>query len=246
MSNQSFIQKIILKLTIEFRFLLKRFDTTIVKSETINKNYIKRFLPVNPVIIDAGAHVGGDSIEMYRLYRGAVVHAFEPVPHIFSLLRHNTRKFKGIHCHTIALSNQNGEQVMHVSSGASDGSSSLLAPKEHLKDHPDVFFNQTIKVTTQTLDTWAADQQLDHVDLLWLDMQGFELEVLKASRIILPTVKAIHMEVSTRATYEGVPLYHEVKEWMQSNGFKAEVEAIPQGWDMGNVLFVRTATASTV
>ena len=239
MATQSFFEKVILKLTIEFRFLKKRWDRRIVRSETINKNYIRQFLPSNPVIIDAGAHVGGDSIEMCRLYKGATVHAFEPVPGIYQFLKHNTRKFKRIHCHTIALSNQNGQQQMHVSSGASDGSSSLLAPKEHLTDHPDVFFDQTITVTTQTLDAWATTQHLDHVDLLWLDMQGFELEVLKASHTILPTVKAVHMEVSTRATYEGVPLYDEVKQWMQSQGFKVEVEAIPQGWDMGNVLFVR-------
>lgn len=236
---KTFINKVVLKLKIEWSFLKKRFDKTVVRSESINKNYIRQFLPSGPVIIDAGAHVGGDSIEMCRLYAGSTVHSFEPVPDIFKLLKHNTRKFSRIHCHTVALSNKNGEQVMHVSSGASDGSSSFLQPKEHLTDHPDVFFNKDITVQTITLDNWAAQQQLDHIDLLWLDMQGFELEVLKASSVILPTVKAIHMEVSTRATYESVPLYNEVRSWMEANGFRVEAEAIPQGWDMGNVLFVR-------
>ncbi len=233
------IDKILLKLKIEWSFLKKRFNQTIVKSETINKNYIRQFLPANPVIIDAGAHVGGDSIEMCRLFSGSKVHSFEPVPAIFQLLKHNTRKFTRITCHTIALSNKNGEQVMHVSSGASDGSSSFLQPKEHLKDHPDVFFNQDITVQTITLDDWAAKQGIEQVHLLWLDMQGFELEVLKVSSVILPKVNAIHMEVSTRPTYEGVPLYNEVKTWMEANGFHVQVEAIPKGWDMGNVLFVR-------
>lgn len=237
--TNSIISKILLKIKIEFSFFKKRFDKTIISSESINKNYIKQFLPVNPVIIDAGAHVGGDSIEMCRLYAGSQVHAFEPVPAIFNILKHNTRKFKRIACHTVALSNQNGEQLMHVSSGASDGSSSLLKPKEHLTDHPDVFFNESIKVKTMKLDDWAAAHNIFKIDLLWLDMQGFELEVLKASAVILPKVKVIHMEVSTRPTYEGVPLYRDVKEWMQQNGFRVEVEAIPAGWDMGNVLFVR-------
>lgn len=233
------MKKILRKLRIEWQFFRKRFDKVIVRNENINKKFIQRFLPPNPIIIDAGAHVGGDSIDMCRLFAGSTIHAFEPVPDIFKLLKHNTRKFNRIHCHTIALSNQNGEQVIHVSSGASDGSSSFLQPKEHLTDHPDVFFNKDITVKTQTLDAWAAQQQLDHIDLLWLDMQGFELEVLKASSVILPTVKAIHMEVSTRATYEGVPLYHELRSWMEERDFHVEVEAIPQGWDMGNVLFVR-------
>jgi glycosyltransferase involved in cell wall biosynthesis len=51
----------------------------------------------------AGAHVGGDSIEMCRLYPGSQIHSFEPVPDIFKLLKHNTRKFDRIKCHTVAL-----------------------------------------------------------------------------------------------------------------------------------------------
>lgn len=233
------ISKVLLKLKIEWSFLKKRFDKTVVRSESINKNYIRQFLPANPVVVDAGAHVGGDSIEMCRLYPGSQIHSFEPVPDIFKLLKHNTRKFDRIKCHTVALSNRNGEQVLHVSSGASDGSSSFLQPKDHLTDHPDVFFNNDITVQTITLDDWAAKNGIAQVHLLWLDMQGFELEVLKASTVILPKVNAIHMEVSTRSTYEGVPLFNEVRNWMESQGFRVEVEAIPKGWDMGNVLFVR-------
>jgi 2-O-methyltransferase len=239
--TKAIINKILLKLKIEWRFLQKRFDNTIVNSETINKNYIRKFLPACPVIIDAGAHVGGDSIEMCRLFPSSQVHAFEPVPAILKLLKHNTRKYKRIRCHELALSNTTGEQVMHVSSGASDGSSSLLKPKEHLTDHPDVYFNEEIKVKTMRLDEWAAQQKIERIDLLWLDMQGFEMEVLKASSVILPGVSAIHMEVSTRPTYEGVVLYSDVKEWMLSKGFRVEVEAIPAGWDMGNVLFVKNS-----
>ncbi|HMK24625.1 MAG TPA: FkbM family methyltransferase [Chitinophagaceae bacterium] len=234
-----FVSKVFLKIKIEFLFLKKRVDKTVVRNESINKNYIKKFLPARPVIIDAGAHTGGDSIEMCRLYPSSFVHCFEPIPSIFKMLKHNTRKYKRISCHEIALSNTNGEQVMNVSSGASDGSSSFLKPMEHLVDHPDVYFKEEIKVKTIKLDDWAAQNNIDKIDFLWLDMQGFEMEVLKASSVILPKVKAIHMEVSTRPTYKGVPLYTEVKEWMQVKGFRVEVEAIPKGWDMGNVLFVR-------
>ena len=92
----------------------------------------------------------------------------------------------------------------------------------------------------KTLDDWAKINNVDKVDFLWLDMQGFELEVLKTSKIIFPTVKIVHMEISTKATYLNVPLYSEVKLWMESKGFRVEKEAIPKGWDQGNVLFVKS------
>ena len=70
-------------------------------------------------------------------------------------------------------------------------------------------------------------------------MQGFELSMLKASKIILPTVRVIHTEVSMKETYKDVPQYSDLKQFLLSIGFNVTLEAIPSGWDMGNVLFVR-------
>jgi len=234
------IDKILLKIKIELRHIQKRFDKQIVRDEKISKIYIKKYLPENPVIIDAGANIGSDSIEMSRLYsRKAKIYAIEPLPSIFKQLQHNIRRYKNIEAFCVALSNENGEQDLHVSSGASIGSSSLLKPDTHLKDHPEVLFDEKIKVKTATLDQWAKQNGIKQVDFLWLDMQGFELEVLKESKVIFPTVKVVHMEVSTKNTYEGVTLYPETKSWMENNGFYLDKEAIPKGWDMGNVLFIR-------
>lgn len=234
------IKKIILKIKIEIGYIYKRFDKQVLRYEKINKMYIKKYLPDNPVIIDAGANNGSDSIEMTRLYsRRAKIYAFEPLPAVYQQLERNIRRYKNIKPFSLALGNLNGEQELHVSSGASVGSSSLLKPGTHLEDHPDVLFVETIKVKTVTLDEWAKQNDIKSVDLLWFDLQGFELEVLKESKIIFPTVKVVHMEVSTKNTYEGVTLYPETKLWMENNGFYVDKEAIPKGWDMGNVLFIR-------
>jgi FkbM family methyltransferase len=234
------IKKIVLKIKIEIGYIQKRFDKQILKDEKINKMYIKKYLSDNPVIIDAGANNGSDSIEMTRLYSSkAKIYAFEPLPEVFKQLKRNIRRYKNIKAFSLALSNENGEQELHVSSGASIGSSSLLKPKTHLQDHPDVLFVEKIKVKTVTLDEWAKQNDINYVDFLWLDLQGFELEVLKESTLIFPTVKVVHMEVSTKNTYEGVTLYPETKLWMEKNGFYVDKEAIPKGWDMGNVLFIR-------
>ncbi len=225
---------------IEVEFLQRKLSKKIVKNEKINKVYIKKYLSDNPIIIDAGANNGSDSIEMARLYgRQAKIYAFEPLPVVFQQLQHNIRRYKNIKAFSFALSNRNGEQELHVSSGSSIGSSSLLKPATHLRDHPEVLFNEKIKVKTITLDHWAKQNGIDKVDFLWFDLQGFELAVLKESKTIFSTVKVVHMEVSTKNTYEGVALYPETKLWMENNGFYVDKEAIPKGWDMGNVLFIR-------
>jgi FkbM family methyltransferase len=209
-----------------------------VKDEKISKSILKKHLPANPVMIDCGAHDGGDSIELVRIIGGSL-HAFEPVPEIYKRLVAHTGRYPSIRTYPVALSNKSGKDFIYKSEGASDGSSSLLAPKAHLTDHVDTYFKEKIEIATMTLDDWARANKVEHVDLLWLDMQGFEMMMLQASTVILPTVKAIHTEISVKETYEGVSLYRDYKSFLESIGFRVVVEAMPAGWDMGNVVFVR-------
>jgi FkbM family methyltransferase len=235
------LNKILLKAQIETRFLLEQKwrIRKPVDIYSIPKYLLKKYLPSNPVIIDCGAHTGGDSVELARIFPKGVVHCFEPVPAVFSNLKYNTRKYNNIHCYNLALSDKTGTAGMYVSSGSSDASSSLLQPTGHKEDHPDVYFEDRIEVTTLTLDDWAERNNIPKVDFLWLDMQGFEHQMMKASSRILPMVKLIHTEVSMREAYAQSLIYADFKKWMEGHGFSVVEEAIPQGADMGNALFVK-------
>lgn len=208
------------------------------KPGEIPKKYIAEFLPENPIIVEAGAHTGVDTLEMSKLWPQGHIYAFEPISSIFKSLKENTSKLSNVTCCPLALSDSIGTAKIFVSSGASDGSSSLLAPKEHLVKHPEVTFANEIEVSTETLDSWALERNIDRVDFLWLDMQGYELNMLKAAPIILESVHVIHAEVFLNHSYENVPLYQEVRRWIENKGFEVRYEALP--WeDAGNVLFVR-------
>jgi FkbM family methyltransferase len=227
---KSFLQKIKGKIKING----KRHEKTM----HISKDIILRYLPDNPIIIDCGAHIGIDSASLSS-FPGSFVYSFEPVKGLFKVLLENTRDHSNIKCYNIALSDHDGESDMYISGGDSDGSSSLLKPKDHLQVHPTVTFNEIVKVECQKLDTWAKKNNVSKVDLLWIDMQGAEQRMLMASKEIFHTVSVIHTEVSLRETYEGVDTYQKYKKFLLKNGFKVVIEAIPAGYDMGNVLFVR-------
>lgn len=234
-------EKIRLKTSIEARFLLEQKWGLKKPSDpySIPKYLLRKYLPKKPVIIDCGAHVGADSVELAKLFPAASIHSFEPLPEIFKHLKRNTRKFQNIHCYQMALSNHSGFANMYVSSGISDASSSLLTPTGHRKDHPGVHFENNIQVPTITLDEWADKNNISQVDFLWFDMQGLEYRVLNASSEVLPKVKAIHSEVSMREAYAGSLLYPDFRAWLEGLGFTVVSEAIPEGVDMGNALFVK-------
>lgn len=202
----------------------------------IPKEYIAQFLPSNPVILEAGADTGSDTLEMLAAWPGATVHAFEPVPKSFLALTEATMNCPTVHCYNLGLGSKTGTEIMYVSNTLS--SSSLLKPAEHLQQHPHISFKNNLSVQVVTIDVWARAHNISRIDCLWLDLQGMELQVLKAAIRILPTVKVIYTEVSLIETYEGVALYPELKAFLMEQGFVVKQEQLP--WpDMGNVLFVR-------
>jgi len=221
-----------------FNLLGRLFEYGIARRGIIAKSEIYKYLPKQATVIEAGAHKGYDTIELARHFPDGKIFAFEPVPALFEELNYNTRSFENIQLFKFALSDRSGKAKMFISSGASTGSSSLLPPKDHLVDHPDVLFKEEITVDCITIDEWAEKEHLEKIDFLWLDLQGHELNVLKAATNILKTVIVIYTEINLKEVYEGAPLYHELRQWLECQGFKTQKEAIP--WkDGGNVLFIR-------
>lgn len=204
----------------------------------IDKTVLQKYLPRNPIILDAGAHDGRTSIELSSFWPDGLVYAFEPVPELYNSLLMRTKAHKNIIPFRLALGEKIGTQKIYISQGRGDGSSSLLKPTGHLQHFPDVTFARETNVNVTTIDMWAKDNKISHIDLLWLDLQGMELQVLRASPEILKTVKAILTEINFTVLYEGNALYPVFKQWLFEQGF-VEVYKELQHPTFGDALFVR-------
>jgi FkbM family methyltransferase len=204
----------------------------------IPKPQVARHLPRDPIVVEAGAHIGTDTVEMARIWPDGTIHSFEPVPHVFARLEARTGTLPNVHRHREALGPSTPTVEMWVSGGASDGSSSVLTPRYHLEAMPEVTFEQRIEVPAVTLDALAEREALDRIDFLWLDMQGYELAALESGEGVLTTVRAIVCEVSNVPYYDGMPLWPELRAWLERRGFV--VARLNMAWkEAGDALFVR-------
>lgn len=206
---------------------------------------IEPYLPPNPIILEAGAFDGSDTIRMAKKWPSAMIYAFEPVPELYARLKNNTYQYPNIHCYQIALSNTNGTAPFYISEksakpGIPSQAGSLLSPKDRLR-YSSMQFPYTIQVPTITLDSWAQQHSISRIDCAWLDMQGHELNVLQASNVILPSLKAIYSEVGFYENYANQPIYTDVKKWLEAHNFKEAGKNFLTFDDhfFGNVLFVR-------
>ena len=236
----SVLTKILQKIRVESRYQIRRFGCG-HRADEIPKSNFKRFLQDGSVIVEGGAHVGADTVELARRFPRCQIHAFEPVQAVYAQLKRNTRKFRNVTCWPLALSDRCGRFPMHISSGGGDGSSSLLAPKAHLVEYPDIEFASAAEVETVTVEQWASQLGIGTVDFMWLDVQGHEKEAIAGCRKMTEGIRAVHAEVNLTEAYEGAVTHADFTSWMLELGFVPIIERIPNGWNMGNVLYARNA-----
>lgn len=212
------------------------------RRDTIPETCIAQYLPSKPIILEAGAHDGTDTLRMASFWPEAQIHAFEPVPAAYNELLARAREHPArVHCYPFGLGPSEGKMRMHISGNGSAGScqsSSLLPPSEsHTAEYSFVSFGKHIDIEVTSIDEWAKKQGLDRVDFMRLDMQGYEIEALRGAEYTLKRTSAIQLEVSHVQLYQGAPIYAEVKDWMAGRGFKPAKKAVFRVG--GNVLFVR-------
>lgn len=186
----------------------------------LDKRLLRKYLPENPVIVEGGAHSGLNTLTLVSIWPKATVYAFEPHPQLFLRLKEKVFGYSNIICFPCALSYQTGKAKFYVSGPVFDQSSSLLEPKEHLSSYPQVAFNDSIEVETINLDEWAKSSMVNHIDLLYLSLQGSEFDVLRAAPEIIKQTKCIYLHIAYCQLYEGSHLFGEVRSWLEAHGFK--------------------------
>ncbi len=199
--------------------LIKKYNLDDIETVEISKQFISQFLPKNPVIVEAGGHIGRDAIRMAKFWHEATIYSFEPVKELYDKLVLNTGNYNNIFCYNLALYSKVDILTMYVSSGRSTALSSLFEPLTDLSSHPETKF-QLQEVKSITLTLWAKENNITYVDFFWFDMQGAELSVLKSSKDIIKTAKAIFIELNLIKRYKDIPLYNELLDWFEENNFR--------------------------
>lgn len=131
----------------------------------------------------------------------------------------------------------------HVLDDPSGGTGSSVLPE--LSEVP----RSVVRMPVRTLDEVLAQHAMQPLSLLKLDVQGFELEVLKGADQTLANVPWVLLEVSLTPYNEGSPLIDEVLTWMRARGYGLS-EVVDLSRDragrlvQADVLFNRLETAS--
>ena len=207
-------------------------------------SFVKPYIQDNPVIVEVGAFIGHDTERMANFFPNGTIHAFEPVPLLYDILKEKTKSYTNIKTYHYAVSDKDDVMTLYLAqktNGNITQASSLQKPKERLQYSP-IIFPTHIQVPAITLVIWSLMHDVSDIDLLWLDTQGHEMVILKSISALLPHIKAIYTEVGFTEAYEGQEQAAQVIEWLCQAGFTpvAQDFSNPPTWFFGNILFVKT------
>ena len=210
----------------------------------IQEKEMKSFFSLSDdlMIFDIGSHNGDSTLRYKSIFPNAKVNCFEPVPSNFDDLQKNTKTISNVSIFQIALSARNEETTFYLSNADNvelgSKSSSLLSPTAEIKSvTPWLKFEHTIKVITKTLETFCAEQNIQHIDFVHMDVQGAELLVLQGANKMLNQIDMIWMEVENVELYKGQPLKKDVFQYLSSHGFELVIDDV--NWVAGDQLWIR-------
>jgi FkbM family methyltransferase len=168
-------------------------------------------------VVDVGANRGQFALFCRTEFPQARIISFEPLSAPAAHFRKIFGNDELVTLHEMALGSVAGRSIMHVT--AEDDGSSLLA----VGDTQAILFGTrevaSQAVTVRRLDEVVTSAMLSAAALLKIDVQGFEMEVLRGAVGILSSFRSVYVECSYLELYSGQALINEAIEFLYSAGF---------------------------
>lgn len=167
-------------------------------------------------VIHVGAHEGQEHDLYLQSFGDEIVsHWFEPNPRIFENLKAKLGDKNKTFLYECALGSEEKLDRMWEELVTNGESSSLMKPKKISEIYTNLNFVEGPEVKVKTLDSFSIKDS----NVLVLDVQGFELEVLKGAEETLKNVEHVFSEVNLEEHYEGCPSLKDLNEFLIPRGF---------------------------
>lgn len=170
-------------------------------------------------VLDVGANIGFVTHQFRKMFPAAKIYAFEPNPNVFEVLAASYQADKSVQVLNCGVGDVECRLSFNVN--ANTGTSSFLKATEYHHKHQARKLLDPIDVEVLTLNGFTASKGLLHIDILKLDIEGYELKALQgASRLLKQhAIDAIYTEVSLVPQYVGQPLFHEISSYLEGYGY---------------------------
>lgn len=135
-------------------------------------HFDRKNFPKSPVILDIGANVGYAALYFFRSFPQAIVHSFEPMPYLQTVLKKHLLQHpkNNWHFHEYGLWKEDGD--LDIFTTSTDDFTSVSGIM-HFDDA-----HHKVSIAVRSLASFLQEQKINHIDLLKMDCEGAEYEIL--------------------------------------------------------------------
>jgi len=213
---KNFIKAIFIRFGI---ILMKRSSRIYIPEKESYRIAIEQCSSDVKLIIDGGAHTGG-SVDSFRKYAPtAKFLCFEPDPQIANILSKKFVNDKNVCIFVSALGDKNEKHNLNINSERS--TNSLLMTTSGLQEDLSNLCRTVsrLDVTVASIDRHCEELGIDRVDVIKLDLQGYDYFALLGANKILHSTNVVLVEVLFKELYEGCHLFPDIVNLMIKNDF---------------------------
>lgn len=193
-----------------------------LRSEYEDLRFLFDVARVEPAfIIDGGANIGFVTHEFHSHFKKSKIYAIEPNPAVYAKLEESYRGNPTVITLNVGISRTPGKMMFNIN--VNTGTSSFLQPNAYHGTHLAKKKGESREIETIGLDAFAEREGIKVLDILKLDIEGFELEALKGAERLLKEqrVHAILLEVNLIESYVGQPLFHQIAAYLIERNYHA-------------------------
>ncbi len=180
--------------------------------------FVKKYLKSGDTFIDVGANIGFYTLIASKLVEntGKVI-AFEPTPQVFERLQENIflNNFSNVETYNIGLSNRRSVLPLNISNNGHDAWNSF-AKLENIES------SEVIEVSVEKLDAFINRTNIRKIDLVKIDVEGWEKYVLEGSENLLKNKDApvFMIEFTETNAFSAGYYLGEIYDLMKNYGFE--------------------------
>jgi FkbM family methyltransferase len=169
-------------------------------------------------IVDIGANRGQFAIVARQVFPRAKILSFEPLAEPAQIFKRVFDHDPNVILYPYAIGREKTHSTIHITKD--DDSSSLLPISKQQSDlFPGAVEKETRQVAVYPLSHLIDPDSIPFASLLKIDVQGYELEVLRGCEDILHKFSHLYIECSFVQLYEGQPLAHEIISWLEARNY---------------------------
>jgi len=186
---------------------------------SLEHSKVLRVLPSARTIVDIGANKGQFTLEAIKWHPDARVLAFEPQICEADKLRWALSNLQNLKVYSVALGDEDGQASLNISAHA-DSSSLLRQTSLQVTSFPGTGEISQEQVKVSRFDSIVDERCLCPPVICKIDVQGFELKVLKGFGHLINSIDFMIVELSSKSFYENSPNSSDVISFLSGHNFK--------------------------